>query len=182
MVWAECSYLLKNGDVLVPKSYLSNQSKSQFKFVWLPELSALTFWCRAGTSGLLTPSCATDVSQFLCSWLGDRPLPQLTGIYWAALGTTREHPAAAFHCENEKEKNFIEKKLKLPFSEKDPILNGKVVNVSISVLNLLGLFQAVFALGSGLKVSWEAFWPPLYLINAIYAFKHRILIFHYGKT
>ena len=125
------------------------------------------------TSHSLLCNWCFSVSVLLTGWLG---------IYWAALGTTREHPAAAFHCENEKEKNFIEKKIKLPFSEKDPILNGKVVNVSISVLNLLGLFQAVFALGSGLKVSWEAFWPPLYLINAIYAFKHRILIFHYGKT
>lgn len=67
-----------------------------------------TSWCQLWHPGVeagtfrtaFSPSCATGFSQFLVSSLGDRSLPWLTGVCWAALGTTALVPAAAFHCEN----------------------------------------------------------------------------------
>lgn len=135
------------------------------------QLPVLTSQARAETSGLLSLPLVQLVSLGFCTpdWVIDLSLSPrgFTALLWA-------QPKRAASCciplWKLERKNCHWKKFKFLFSGKFLILNGKLVNISISILNFSGSFLAVFALGSYLKIKvpWEAFWPPLYLINAIY--------------
>lgn len=179
MVWAE-PYELKNWEVLVLMTEVVKPDQDPVQVCVAPsgQLPALTSWGRCLTLvqlvflGFCTPDWVTDLSLSSQGF---------TGLLWTP-------PKRAASCciplGKLERKNCRRKILKFLFSGKFPILNGKLVNILISVLNLLGSFLAVFALGSCLriKVSWEAFWPSLYQTNAIDTLSSRILIFHYGKT
>lgn len=147
---------------------------------------ALTSWGRAGTSGLFSLPLVQLVFLGFCipDWVADLSLSSqgFTGLLWAP-------PKRAASCciplwKLERKNCHRIKKFKLLFSGKFLILNGKLVNISISILNCLGSSLAVFALGSSLKISVlrSLLTSSVPAKCNIYAFKHRILIFHYRKT